>query len=77
MRDIIPLPHRRRRVVATSSGGTDSGIMDVAKTLASGTMGGIAQVLAGHPFDTVKTKLQIQSSGVRGAGVWGGGSCFC
>lgn len=34
----------------------------VLKDLASGTLGGLAQVVAGHPFDTVKTKLQVQTA---------------
>lgn len=33
---------------------------DVAKDLASGTVGGTAQLLVGHPFDTIKVKLQSQ-----------------
>ncbi|KAG0472761.1 hypothetical protein HPP92_014618 [Vanilla planifolia] len=33
---------------------------DVAKDLASGTMGGAAQLIVGHPFDTIKVKLQSQ-----------------
>ncbi|GAV87969.1 Mito_carr domain-containing protein [Cephalotus follicularis] len=33
---------------------------DVAKDLASGTVGGAAQLVVGHPFDTIKVKLQSQ-----------------
>ncbi|EOA13775.1 hypothetical protein CARUB_v10026869mg [Capsella rubella] len=33
---------------------------DVAKDLASGTVGGAAQIIVGHPFDTIKVKLQSQ-----------------
>ncbi|KAH7514411.1 mitochondrial carnitine/acylcarnitine carrier-like protein [Ziziphus jujuba] len=33
---------------------------DVAKDLASGTIGGAAQLIVGHPFDTIKVKLQSQ-----------------
>ncbi|KAM7258379.1 hypothetical protein ACFE04_014120 [Oxalis oulophora] len=33
---------------------------EVAKDLASGTIGGTAQLLCGHPFDTIKVKLQLQ-----------------
>ncbi|KAI5072304.1 hypothetical protein GOP47_0012410 [Adiantum capillus-veneris] len=33
---------------------------DAAKDLAAGTMGGVAQLLVGHPFDTIKVKLQSQ-----------------
>ncbi|EFJ22553.1 hypothetical protein SELMODRAFT_443165 [Selaginella moellendorffii] len=34
--------------------------MDVAKDLTSGTLAGVAQLLVGHPFDTIKVKLQSQ-----------------
>lgn len=34
--------------------------MEVGKDLTAGTMAGIAQLLVGHPFDTVKVKLQSQ-----------------
>jgi len=30
------------------------------KDIASGTMGGVAQVLSGHPLDTIKVRLQTQ-----------------
>ncbi|KAL6985782.1 hypothetical protein U1Q18_019155 [Sarracenia purpurea var. burkii] len=33
---------------------------DVAKDLISGTIGGAAQLIVGHPFDTIKVKLQSQ-----------------
>lgn len=33
---------------------------DVAKDLAAGTVGGVAQLVVGHPFDTIKVKLQSQ-----------------
>ncbi|OAE34606.1 hypothetical protein AXG93_167s1170 [Marchantia polymorpha subsp. ruderalis] len=33
---------------------------DVAKDLAAGTLAGVAQLLVGHPFDTIKVKLQSQ-----------------
>ncbi|KAF3449418.1 hypothetical protein FNV43_RR10146 [Rhamnella rubrinervis] len=33
---------------------------DIAKDLASGTVGGAAQLIVGHPFDTIKVKLQSQ-----------------
>lgn len=35
---------------------------DVAKDLAAGTVGGAAQLVVGHPFDTVKVMLQSQSA---------------
>lgn len=34
---------------------------DLAKDLASGTAGGAAQLICGHPFDTIKVQLQSQS----------------
>jgi len=36
---------------------------DTLKDLISGTAGGIAQVLSGHPLDTIKVRLQIQGPG--------------
>lgn len=39
---------------------------DVAKDLASGTIGGVAQLVVGHPFDTIKVKLQSQPAPVPG-----------
>ncbi|XXG75757.1 hypothetical protein AAC387_Pa08g0264 [Persea americana] len=33
---------------------------EVAKDLAAGTVGGAAQLICGHPFDTIKVKLQSQ-----------------
>ncbi|KAL5229932.1 hypothetical protein ABZP36_028708 [Zizania latifolia] len=33
---------------------------DVAKDLTAGTVGGAAQLVVGHPFDTIKVKLQSQ-----------------
>lgn len=39
---------------------------DVAKDLASGTVGGVAQLVVGHPFDTIKVKLQSQPTPLPG-----------
>lgn len=39
---------------------------DVVKDLTSGTMGGAAQLIVGHPFDTVKVKLQSQPAPLPG-----------
>ncbi|GKU95747.1 hypothetical protein SLEP1_g9069 [Rubroshorea leprosula] len=39
---------------------------DVAKDLASGTVGGAAQLIVGHPFDTIKVKLQSQPAPLLG-----------
>lgn len=36
---------------------------DIAKDLASGTAGGAAQLVCGHPFDTIKVQLQSQTPG--------------
>lgn len=33
---------------------------DVAKDLVAGTIGGASQLICGHPFDTIKVKLQSQ-----------------
>ncbi|GAA0171270.1 transporter [Lithospermum erythrorhizon] len=39
---------------------------DVAKDLMSGTVGGVAQLVVGHPFDTIKVKLQSQPAPLPG-----------
>ncbi|CAL9093088.1 unnamed protein product [Musa textilis] len=39
---------------------------DVAKDLAAGTVGGAAQLIVGHPFDTIKVKLQSQPAPLAG-----------
>ncbi|KVH91729.1 Mitochondrial carrier domain-containing protein [Cynara cardunculus var. scolymus] len=35
---------------------------DMAKDLTAGTVGGVTQLFVGHPFDTIKVKLQSQPS---------------
>jgi len=37
-----------------------SNLYNAVKDILSGTMGGVAQVLCGHPLDTVKVRLQTQ-----------------
>ncbi|XP_031128645.1 mitochondrial carnitine/acylcarnitine carrier-like protein [Ipomoea triloba] len=39
---------------------------DVAKDLTAGTVGGVAQLICGHPFDTIKVKLQSQPAPLPG-----------
>ncbi|XP_050234556.1 mitochondrial carnitine/acylcarnitine carrier-like protein [Mercurialis annua] len=39
---------------------------DVAKDLTAGTFGGAAQLVCGHPFDTIKVKLQSQPAPLPG-----------
>ncbi|CAL0331576.1 unnamed protein product [Lupinus luteus] len=39
---------------------------DVAKDLTAGTIGGAAQLITGHPFDTIKVKLQSQPTPLPG-----------
>ncbi|KAF7809500.1 mitochondrial carnitine/acylcarnitine carrier-like protein [Senna tora] len=39
---------------------------DVAKDLTAGTIGGAAQLIVGHPFDTIKVKLQSQPTPLPG-----------
>ncbi|GKV10698.1 hypothetical protein SLEP1_g22027 [Rubroshorea leprosula] len=39
---------------------------DIAKDLAAGTVGGAAQLIVGHPFDTIKVKLQSQPAPLPG-----------
>lgn len=39
---------------------------DVAKDLCAGTLGGAGQLVVGHPFDTIKVKLQSQPAPLPG-----------
>ena len=39
-------------------------IADLTKDYVAGVAGGVAVVLIGHPFDTVKTRLQTSPRGV-------------
>lgn len=39
---------------------------EVAKDLTAGTVGGAAQLIVGHPFDTIKVKLQSQPAPLPG-----------
>lgn len=39
---------------------------DVVKDLTAGTVGGAAQLIVGHPFDTIKVKLQSQPAPLPG-----------
>jgi solute carrier family 25 carnitine/acylcarnitine transporter 20/29 len=57
-----PEPARRRRAVAID--------------LAAGTAGGVCQLLVGHPFDTLKTKLQSQGAAVAAAKFSGPGEAL-
>ncbi|XP_050152190.1 mitochondrial carnitine/acylcarnitine carrier-like protein [Malus sylvestris] len=44
----------------------DEGMGEVVKDLAAGTVGGAAQLVVGHPFDTIKVKLQSQPTPLPG-----------
>ena len=46
---------------STSRPQSSGGLLSAAKDFASGLLGGVAQVLAGHPLDTVKVRLQTQT----------------
>lgn len=39
---------------------------DVVKDLTAGSIGGAAQLISGHPFDTIKVKLQSQPAPLPG-----------
>ncbi|EJU04496.1 mitochondrial carrier [Dacryopinax primogenitus] len=41
----------------------DSGLAQTAKDLLAGTVGGVAQVLVGQPFDIVKVRMQTAQAG--------------
>jgi solute carrier family 25 carnitine/acylcarnitine transporter 20/29 len=52
-------PSNTRTSGATSR--TNGGFLKFVKDCVSGTVGGIAVVAVGHPFDTIKVRLQSQS----------------
>ncbi|KAL5984055.1 hypothetical protein ACLOJK_018157 [Asimina triloba] len=39
---------------------------EVGKDLTAGTVGGAAELICGHPFDTIKVKLQSQPAPLPG-----------
>lgn len=44
----------------TAQAGSNSRLVQVAKDVFAGTMGGISVTMVGHPFDTIKVRLQTQ-----------------
>jgi solute carrier family 25 carnitine/acylcarnitine transporter 20/29 len=44
----------------TNNTKSSTGLQNALKDIASGTFGGFAQVLVGHPLDTIKVRLQTQ-----------------
>lgn len=44
----------------------ENNAMTVAKDLSAGTVAGVCQLLVGHPFDTIKVKLQAQPNPLPG-----------
>ncbi|GAB2226211.1 hypothetical protein Droror1_Dr00022012 [Drosera rotundifolia] len=53
-------------IFVSSMMGWEKNMGDVAKDLAAGTVGGAAQLVVGHPFDTIKVKLQSQPALLHG-----------
>jgi hypothetical protein len=43
---------------ALSMASSDEGLKTAAKSFLAGWVGGVGNLLVGHPFDTVKTRLQ-------------------
>lgn len=58
---------QQQRQVAAAPSGTQTAAID----LTAGTVAGVAQLIVGYPFDTIKVKLQSQSSAA-GAAVFNG-----
>ncbi|MDP2437091.1 MAG: MC/SLC25 family protein [archaeon] len=48
--------------VETQMGPPSSSLLHVVQDLTAGTFGGVLQVIAGHPLDTVKVRLQTQAA---------------
>ncbi|XP_020083873.1 mitochondrial carnitine/acylcarnitine carrier-like protein [Ananas comosus] len=46
--------------------GSTKKMANIAKDLTAGTVGGAAQLIVGHPFDTIKVKLQSQPAPLPG-----------
>jgi hypothetical protein len=51
-------PQQQQPPAAQAS--SNSKLVQVAKDVFAGTMGGIAVTMVGHPFDTIKVRLQTQ-----------------
>eukprot|EP00878_Enallax_costatus_P014771 GHUV01015456.1.p1 GENE.GHUV01015456.1~~GHUV01015456.1.p1 ORF type:complete len:205 (+),score=61.56 GHUV01015456.1:580-1194(+) len=64
LRDMASRPPH---VAAHGTAAEQSPTVKVAVDLTSGTIAGIAQLLVGHPFDTIKVKLQSQSTAASAA----------
>jgi hypothetical protein len=60
-----PLPVQQQPPQSTSR------LVQVAKDVFAGTMGGIAVTMVGHPFDTIKVRLQTQPMDKPIYGEWG------
>jgi len=61
---------------AEAGGQAGGGRRRVAIDLAAGTAGGVCQLLVGHPFDTLKTKLQSQGAAAAAARFSGPGEAL-
>jgi solute carrier family 25 carnitine/acylcarnitine transporter 20/29 len=69
------LPMRQRAFAAAAPSGDKKG--NALRDILSGTAGGIAQVGAGHPLDTLKVRLQTQVPGPDGKMPFAGmGDCI-
>lgn len=81
----VPPPQQQQQPPAAQAG-SNSRLVQVAKDVFAGTMGGIAVTMVGHPFDTIKVRLQTQpmDKPIYGEGFIGvgrgwsqGDGCFC
>eukprot|EP01024_Parvocaulis_polyphysoides_P000684 TRINITY_DN1017_c0_g2_i2.p1 TRINITY_DN1017_c0_g2~~TRINITY_DN1017_c0_g2_i2.p1 ORF type:complete len:358 (-),score=33.30 TRINITY_DN1017_c0_g2_i2:218-1258(-) len=67
----VELPASSLNTYAFNIGKMATGLKDFLQDLVAGTFAGSAQVCVGHPFDTIKVKLQTQGqSGQTYTGVW-------
>lgn len=64
--NLLPLPLAPPLTESQSKPTVASQMAEVAKDLTAGTVGGAAQLIVGHPFDTIKVKLQSQPTPLPG-----------
>lgn len=57
---VVPQQQQQQLPVQQQPPRSSSKLVQVAKDVFAGTMGGISVTMVGHPFDTIKVRLQTQ-----------------
>ncbi|KAF0700797.1 Aste57867_8688 [Aphanomyces stellatus] len=63
-KQVAPTPHKKKKTTPQDlpiTAPTTMEWIEIVKDLNAGTVGGVAGIVAGHPLDTIKVKLQTQS----------------